>query len=58
MAADTRDQLAVEPLFFYAEECDLALFQHRRTGKRFCLDRENFRELAASICAGWQPGRD
>ncbi|MEZ5841462.1 MAG: hypothetical protein R3D02_13880 [Hyphomicrobiales bacterium] len=55
MSANASAKAEVESPFFYAEECGLALFQNRRTGKQFCLDKDTLSEFVASLDAGWRP---
>lgn len=35
--------------FFFTEECGLALFQNKQTGKKFYMDKDCWNDLAADI---------
>ena len=35
--------------FLYAEESGLALFLNRRTGRKFCMDMEDWVDLSLSV---------
>ena len=52
----TDSDLVIECLFqfFYTEECGLALFLNRRTGKKFYMDKECWDDLAHCLNSSWQ----
>ena len=42
--------------FLFAEECGLALFKNRKTGKKLFLEKATWAEMVTSIRRGWRPG--
>lgn len=44
-----------EPHFLYTEECGLALFQNRATGRKFWVDLEHWNEVVECVRMGWTP---
>ena len=48
---DTKD----DPRFLFAEESGLALFENRRTGRRFWLDLEHWQDIVDCVQSGWAP---
>ena len=45
------------PLFHYTEECDLALMQHKHTGKKLYLEKSDWTDIVVSLKSGWTPKR-
>ncbi|MDH3581924.1 MAG: hypothetical protein OEM91_15040 [Hyphomicrobiales bacterium] len=41
--------------FLYAEESGLALFQNRRTSRKFYMDKEDWVDLSLCVSDGWEP---
>ena len=40
--------------FLYTEESGLSLFLNRRTGRQFCMDKEDWVDLSLSVSHGWE----
>ena len=50
-AKDTDSDYARAAKFLYTEECDMALFRHKASGKQFLIDKECWDDLVDDIRA-------